>query len=325
MAHFDVFNGDADGLCALHQLRLAAPCAATLVTGVKRDIALLGRVDAQAGDSVTVLDVSIDANRKALLSLLERGVSVQYADHHGCGGIPVHPGLQALIDTAPDVCTGSIVDRWLGGRYRVWAVVAAFGDNLAQAAVELAQPLALQATQIGRLQELGECLNYNAYGEREADLMIHPAALYAILHRHADPFTFIDTEPVFQLLRKARGQDLELALHIRPYASCPDGEIVILPDTAWSRRVRGAYGNALATRHPHRAHAILTPDAHGDYTVSVRAPLATMRGADRLCRLFPGGGGRPAAGGINPLPRHELSAFIQAFGHAWQARRDLDP
>lgn len=78
MAHFDVFNGDADGLCALHQLRLAAPCDAALVTGIKRDIALLERVDAQADDAVTVLDVSIDVNRSALLALLERGVSVQY-------------------------------------------------------------------------------------------------------------------------------------------------------------------------------------------------------------------------------------------------------
>ena len=44
------FNGDADGLCALQQLRLAgaagdaAGARATLVTGVKRDIALLERV-----------------------------------------------------------------------------------------------------------------------------------------------------------------------------------------------------------------------------------------------------------------------------------------
>ena len=38
MADFDVFNGDADGLCALHQLRLAAPREATLVTGVNASI-----------------------------------------------------------------------------------------------------------------------------------------------------------------------------------------------------------------------------------------------------------------------------------------------
>ena len=44
MTHFDVFNGDADGLCALHQLRLAAPVDSVLVTGAKRDIALLQRV-----------------------------------------------------------------------------------------------------------------------------------------------------------------------------------------------------------------------------------------------------------------------------------------
>ena len=70
--HFDVFNGDADGLCALQQLRLAEPLHSTLVTGPKRDISLLKRVSASAGDHVTVLDISLDKNREALLSLLEQ-------------------------------------------------------------------------------------------------------------------------------------------------------------------------------------------------------------------------------------------------------------
>ena len=43
MTTIDVFNGDADGLCALHQLRLAEPRESVLVTGVKRDIALVER------------------------------------------------------------------------------------------------------------------------------------------------------------------------------------------------------------------------------------------------------------------------------------------
>ena len=54
---FDVFNGDADGLCALHQWRLAHPAESTLVTGVKRDIRLLSKVDAHAGDEVCVFDI----------------------------------------------------------------------------------------------------------------------------------------------------------------------------------------------------------------------------------------------------------------------------
>jgi hypothetical protein len=45
MTHYDVFNGDADGICALQQLRLAEPGTSVLVTGVKRDIGLLARVD----------------------------------------------------------------------------------------------------------------------------------------------------------------------------------------------------------------------------------------------------------------------------------------
>jgi len=313
MAHFDVFNGDADGICALHQLRLADPRESVLVTGVKRDIALLGRVDARAGDSVTVLDVSIDVNRLALLALLERGVSVQYFDHHGSGEVPAHAGLQTVIDTAPDICTGIIVDRWLGGAHRIWAVVAAFGDNFGREARSLAAPLALPPAQLDALQELGECLNYNAYCDSEADLVMHPATLYSILHHHADPFAFISKEPVFQTLRDARRQDLDRARQVPPLVSGAHGKIVLLPDAAWSRRVRGAYGNFLATATPEHAHAMLAPDARGGYTVSVRAPLAARHGADALCRAFPGGGGRPAAAGINHLPQDQLPAFIDAF------------
>ena len=52
--NYDVFNGDADGICALLQLRLAEPLDSKLITGVKRDISLLKQVDASSGDSVTV-------------------------------------------------------------------------------------------------------------------------------------------------------------------------------------------------------------------------------------------------------------------------------
>ena len=61
--YYDLFNGDADGICALLQLRLAEPRDATLVTGVKRDINLMARIQPEAGDEVTVLDVSMDKNR----------------------------------------------------------------------------------------------------------------------------------------------------------------------------------------------------------------------------------------------------------------------
>ena len=38
MTCYDVFNGDADGICALQQLRLREPREAELVTGMKRDM-----------------------------------------------------------------------------------------------------------------------------------------------------------------------------------------------------------------------------------------------------------------------------------------------
>ncbi|MFZ8890176.1 MAG: DHH family phosphoesterase, partial [Pseudomonadales bacterium] len=73
MARYDVFNGDADGICALLQLRLAMPAESTLITGVKRDIDLLKQVAAGPGDEITVLDVSMDTNRAALDAALAAG------------------------------------------------------------------------------------------------------------------------------------------------------------------------------------------------------------------------------------------------------------
>ena len=105
MADFDVFNGDADGICALLQLRLDEPRDATLVTGVKRDIKLLARVPARRGDRVTALDISLDKNRDPLVGILEAGADVLYADHHYPGEIPRHENLNALIDTAAEVGT----------------------------------------------------------------------------------------------------------------------------------------------------------------------------------------------------------------------------
>ena len=62
-ARYDVFNGDADGICSLHQLRLAEPAPeAVLVTGVKRDIGLLERIRDARDSLVTVLDISMHVN-----------------------------------------------------------------------------------------------------------------------------------------------------------------------------------------------------------------------------------------------------------------------
>lgn len=325
MAHFDVFNGDADGICALHQLRLAHPIDSTLVTGVKRDIALLERVHAHPGDSVTVLDISSDVNRTTLLALLERGVSVQYFDHHGSGEVPAHPRLDAHIDTAANTCTGIIVDRWLDGRYRVWAAVAAFGDNFPDEARKLTQELALSNAQIDALQELGECINYNAYGDSEDDLVMRPAELYRVVHHHSDPFSFIASEPVFRLMRDARRLDMEMAARVSPHASVAGGQVTVLPDEPWSRRVRGTLANRFAIDNPEQAFAAVTPNVHGGYTISVRAPLVRRSGADTLCKMFPTGGGRPAAAGVTHLPRERLEEFVRAFermfgGNAHHAR-----
>ena len=74
MAHIDIFNGDADGICALTQLRNAEPVQSRLITGVKRDIALVAKAEASAGDQITALDLSFDRHRAAAGGLTGRSL-----------------------------------------------------------------------------------------------------------------------------------------------------------------------------------------------------------------------------------------------------------
>jgi hypothetical protein len=313
LAHFDVFNGDADGICALHQLRLAEPRNGTLVTGVKRDIDLLKRVDARSGDTVTVLDISLDKNRKDLDRLLAAGVRVTYFDHHFAGEIPASPQLNAQIDPAGDVCTGLLVNRFLDGQFLPWAVTALFGDNLHDAAREVATPLELSAGQLGQLETLGTLMNYNGYGSTIDDLFFPPDQLYQRIQPYADPFEFVASDKTFRTLSEGFQSDMKRARSIAPVLQTTQCAAFSFPCEPFSRRVSGVYSNQLARENPGRAHALASLLPSGDYLVSVRAPLATKSGADEVCRRFPTGGGRKAAAGINRLPAHQFKAFLDAM------------
>lgn len=314
MKHFDVFNGDADGLCALAQLRNAEPREAELITGVKRDINLLERVEATAGSKVTVLDVSLDKNRAGLQRALEAGAEVFYCDHHFAGDIPSSDNLQAVINTAPDVCTSILVNEHLKGAFREWAVVGAFGDNLQASARSIARPLALPEDGLQQLESLGIYINYNGYGSNLEDLHFEPAELFSLIRPYSSPFDFMrDSREQFQKLEQGYEQDMGSAASLAPEYRDSAVAVFMLPNEPWARRVSGVYSNDLANADPARAHAVLTTKANGCYLVSVRAPLENKTGADELCMKFPTGGGRKAAAGINDLPGEMLQEFIDTF------------
>lgn len=310
---YDVCNGDADGLFALRQWRLAEPLESIVVTGIKRDIALLARVPAVAGDRASVFDIAIGPNRDALARLLDAGVEVTWFDHHAPGTLPSHPRLHAHIDTDPETCTSMLVDAHCRGRFRAWAVAAAYGDNLPLAAERLADTLALAPPARAQLRMLGEAVNYNAYGDSEADVRIHPAALYRWLSHYTDPFEALAHASIVQELDSLRRDDLSHAHAVPPWHRDDHCAAIVLPDAPWSRRALGAFANELALRDPRRAHAVLKALPQGGFAVSVRAPHATLRGAATLAREF-GGGGRDAAAGIDRLAEEDLPRFVARLG-----------
>lgn len=315
--NYDLFNGDADGICALIQLRKAEPLESALITGVKRDINLLANVHGAPGDRITVLDVSMDKNRSALDKVLASGASVFYVDHHFPGEIPQHSNLTAIINESADVCTAALVNGYLKGRHLDWAVTGAFGDNLKDTAHSLAKGLDITEQDLASLEALGTYINYNGYGPAIEDLHFDPKELYLSLYAAEDPLDFVHNSADFDTLSTGYQEDMAQAEALQPLYSQKTTAVFLLPDKAWARRVSGVYSNDLATDNPGRAHAVLTEKDNGNYLISVRAPMSNKRGAAELCMQFPTGGGRAGAAGINDLPRDDLQEFIDAFEKAY--------
>jgi hypothetical protein len=314
--HYDIFNGDADGICALHQLRLTEPKPdACLITGVKRDIILLDRAELRdiKDDSLTVLDISLDSNREPLLQLLKRNNRITYIDHHAATPVPEHVGLNTRIVFQADTCTSLIVNKLLDNNYAAWAICGAFGDNLHDPARKLAETLSLSETDISGLREIGELLNYNGYGATLADLHFHPQDLYKAVSNYSNPLAFFQDSSELTQLREGYENDMTQALACKEYPNTGKNRVYIFPDAPWARRVAGVFANLKARENAEAAHALITENADKTLRISVRAPLNDRRDAMTLCKKFPTGGGRAAAAGINNMPSSMLDDFLTAF------------
>lgn len=319
--HYDLFNGDADGIIALIQLRLAQPKESVLVTGVKRDIKLLDKIVSKDDvSSVTVLDISMEKNLDPLNQLLSKGIEVFYCDHHRVRDMPVSDKLTAVIDLHAETCTSLLINNQLDGRFAKWAVAAAFGDNLFSCAQKLANEIGLSERETEFLKQLGTLINYNGYGASLDDLHIEPVVLYRQLLQYPCPLALKDDlSSPYYTLKQGYASDYQHIEQLTPICDNSVVRVFELPCEAWARRIGGVFGNELANQAPSTAHGVLTLNSSGnDYTVSVRAPLNNRVGADEVCAAFPTGGGRKAAAGINQLPITSKADFIDALNRFYQ-------
>lgn len=322
MADFDLFNGDADGIFSLLQVRQVEPRPeAERVTGVKRDTQLFARIAERAakGDRVCALDIGMNRNTAHLRRVLDAGAQVFFCDHHATGDIPQSEHLTVVADDAPETCTAYLIDQYLDGAKAAWAVCGAYGDNFQGLAARIASQRNISFP-LNQLRELGELVNYNAYGATVEDLHFHPSELYAILSSYPDPMAFLEEAPqALDILRAGYRSDWDIAEQAREIDISNAGQILSLPASPASNRISGLFANALVDEDPDMAFAILThlePEV-GGYRVSLRAPSArTTQAADTFAKAY-GGGGRAEAAGINHLQEHEMDDFIAAFQTAF--------
>ncbi len=308
----DVCNCDADGLCSILQWRLHEPKESTILALMDAEASLVGRVHTRPGDEFLMCDIPIEPNRSTLLQLLQAGARVQYFNHYVTDEIPYHPGLRATIDACKQTSTSLTVDRLLGGKFRKWAVVGAYGKRTTYAAESLALEMGIGSDTRARLRELGKLISYNACATHERNACIPPSQLYERLSQYRDPLEFLRSESLASELDAARRDDLAKASALAPFWQDENACVYVLPDTPWAHRVACGLDEELAANNPTRAHAFLCDDGKGGFSAKVRVARSewprepSSHGPAAGCE-------RPRLWVIDHLPAGELNHFIQAF------------
>ena len=276
------YNGDADGICSMVQWGLVHGVDGNRVTGVKRDIELLDRINPSKGDEVIVMDISMARNHSMAQKFAQNGANITWFDHHLAG--ENIESISAHIDTSDNVCTARIVEQHLGVESS-WAQVALNGDGLSK------------HSSIPEYRELGELLNYNGYGADLTDLHFHPDDLMMLCLESKTPEQFM-LSTAFVKLKEGFDSDMSNADSIVE----KDG-FFLLPNEAWARRVVGVMAHRINEKGtgPH----VIAIDKGSTFQVSIRG----KNGIGELCAMF-GGGGRATAGGIDNLPKAEITALM---------------
>ena len=313
MTNYDVFNGDTDGIFAWHQLRLTHPRDAEIITGVKRDVNLASKVNAEEGDLVTIMDVSHAKNRKDVQRILDSGAIIEYFDHHDPKELIDHPNITYHINTEPNISTGLIVNSHVNGQNRLWSIATAFGDNHLDLAMNMAKSESLSDEQVLILKQIGLVVNYNSYGQTIEDLFYSPEEIAEAARAcGSDIFKFLEQGDIFSTLLENFNADMSSAVCQEPFSISENGVIYTLPNEAWTHRIMGSFSNHLVSTNKNLACAIAVLNSDGTYRISVRSSINNPHGAGNLCGNF-GGGGREKAGGINNLPASDMNTFKEEF------------
>lgn len=311
-----IFNGDADGLISQHLVALSGVHPSLRITGLKREIVLLERIPPLKSANLYVFDISLESNSKGLLLLLENPeIQINWFDHHESGMIPDSPRLKTRIRNTRGTCTALIVHGEFPGSDPCWAAMAAFGDNVPEAGEALLRSTEVSESEANLLREAGELLNYNAYGETEADVLFHPMKIAEQLSVFRDPLAFIRESGFFEPLRIQFREDEKESQNLLPSEQRERARLYQLPAKPWSRRFGATFVNRIARENPDAAVAALHPLNDGTFQVSIRAPRSRSDApfASDLAREFPTGGGRALAAGINNLSAETASLFQQRF------------
>src|SRR5690606_30675730 len=136
----------------------------------------------------------------------------------------------------------------------------------------LLHPLGLSPAEVAELREAGELINYNAYGESEADVLFRPPEVAERMAPFRAATAFLRESGLIAPLREQFRDDQNNMGAVSAEEELPGASLYRLPDAAWARRLGSIFANRAALADPTRATAVLHPLSDGSFRVSIRAP-----------------------------------------------------
>ena len=305
MPHFDVFNGDADGLCALHQLRLAEPADAVArhrPEARHRAARARRRRGRRPGHGARRLARPQSRRARAAARARRAGALVRPpprgrdpgapaprgAHRHGAGDLHERDRRPAPRRALPRV----------GGRRRVRRQPRAHRRR----ARRLDRPRAPASSR--RCARSARISTTTPTATPRRTCSSRPPSSTARSRRTPTRCGSPRRRRCVAKLRAGRLADMGARSRWRPIGRAS----TCYPTPTGRDGSSGTLANDLAARAPDRAHAVLVPCPNDGYRVSIRAPRAAPNGCAALAREFATGGGREAAAGIDHLPVAERSS-----------------
>lgn len=284
-----LFDGDADGIIASYiwQKNNGFVDTLNLVSGLK-GYPILNNNPQSQGTNIILLDQSPELNLDGIKRETSNRNHCHVIDHHNISEGFFDSFFLKLDKIPQEHCTTSYLNAKYNHLDDELALIAALSDNVSISR-ELISKLDPTIKKLNLYKEIGRILGYNAVTENSLDPKI---VLRNLINIGGNINDFISNSS-YLIIKEEYLSDISQLNNLKLSSyDFRNIRIFILPNSRWAKKLFPEIANSLFESDQSKIYLVMAPVGDGSYYTSIRAPCF----ADRIARLF-GGGGRSTASG----------------------------